>query len=281
MNSECPKCGASGIDDASVTLRSSDGTRYWMCPNCIDEHWTTLLKSTPVEWNWTPSKKTPCQGLLYVYAERPATRPLNDDLTRGMQALLDKSKDETGVYFKKTSEFKQCMLTKGWHECICGATSTNVDYLVASDVATNSLCVHYLQCHRDEVSAEDLALVRKLLGQESPKRPRSEEPEDLGEKKAKVDATTYLVSSTRLAQLFSKDENSGDLSSLSYLSAHMPPTCKLQFPELFLVVIQDNSYDFWIEYRHRENGHTFCRMESYDPGFYFVLALIRSIGSKQ
>ncbi len=223
-----------------------------------------------------------CKGLLYVNASKPATDPLDDELTRGMQVLLDEAKQNTGFYHKASSTFREGVATKGWHTCICRATSTNVDYLISPNVATNSLCVHYLQCHRDEVSAEDMAVLRDLLGRKGEKRPRDEAQADQPEKKAKIQectSITYMVSRTRLAELLARDGKAGDLSSLYALTAHM--SRKIDFPERFMAVIKDNGNDFWIEFRERETNHLICRMDWCEPVFYCVLALIRSIGSEQ
>lgn len=236
-----------------------------------------------IEWNWTPPEYISCHGLLYVDASHPATDPHDDDLTRGMQALLDEAKQNTGTFEKRLCIFYKGRATMGGHKCCCGAASTNVDYLVAPGVVTNSLCVHYLQCHRDEIRSSDMDLVRELIAERRQKRPReNEEAEDKVEKKVKTSAVTYMVSRTRLAELLARDGKVGDFSSLSALSAHMSPNVpNPEFPELFLAIVQENGNDFWIEYRNREKNHTFCQMESYDPGFYFVLALIRAIGSEQ
>lgn len=63
-----------------------------------------------------------CKGLLYVNASKPATDPLDDELTRGMQVLLDEAKQNTGVYHKLLSAFTEDASTRGFHTCICGAT---------------------------------------------------------------------------------------------------------------------------------------------------------------
>jgi len=50
----------------------------------------------------------------------------------------------------------------GIHRCICGAGSDNQDHWVAGDLLTNSLCVHYLALHRDQIPEEELDKVRAL-----------------------------------------------------------------------------------------------------------------------
>jgi len=39
----------------------------------------------------------------------------------------------------------------GFHQCICGARSHTQNYFLPNGRETNSLCVHYVACHRAEV----------------------------------------------------------------------------------------------------------------------------------
>ncbi|MCU0660328.1 MAG: hypothetical protein MUD00_01815 [Candidatus Pacebacteria bacterium] len=63
---------------------------------------------------------------------------------------------------------------KGSHVCICGAMSSNKDYAMLTRdvlslhidhqqiVLTNSLCIHYVACHRDDVPTEMLEQIMLL-----------------------------------------------------------------------------------------------------------------------
>ena len=51
----------------------------------------------------------------------------------------------------------------GVHQCICGAKSHSRDYLLPNGYVTNSLAVHYLEFHRDEVSDVELAKIDQML----------------------------------------------------------------------------------------------------------------------
>lgn len=53
---------------------------------------------------------------------------------------------------------------RGYHECVCGERSRNYDVLLPGGHVTNSLCVHYLRYHRDEVPEEEIEKVRALGG---------------------------------------------------------------------------------------------------------------------
>jgi hypothetical protein len=56
----------------------------------------------------------------------------------------------------------------GWHTCICGEKSACSDILVKTEgglYGFNTLVPHYLLKHADEISAEDLQLVRKILSE--------------------------------------------------------------------------------------------------------------------
>ena len=50
---------------------------------------------------------------------------------------------------------------RGVHTCICGVTSDNVAWTV-DGLRTNSLLVHYVRWHREEVGPEDLVKLEKI-----------------------------------------------------------------------------------------------------------------------
>jgi hypothetical protein len=50
----------------------------------------------------------------------------------------------------------------GFHVCVCGACSDTQDFRLPNDRKTNSLCVHYLAYHRDEVPIDQLQEVERL-----------------------------------------------------------------------------------------------------------------------
>jgi len=50
----------------------------------------------------------------------------------------------------------------GFHVCVCGACSATQNFLLPNDRKTNSLCVHYLAYHRDEVPLDQLQDVERL-----------------------------------------------------------------------------------------------------------------------
>lgn len=50
----------------------------------------------------------------------------------------------------------------GLHTCICGAMSEARDYQISGGFVTNSLCVHYLAHHREEVPQAELEKVATL-----------------------------------------------------------------------------------------------------------------------
>jgi hypothetical protein len=89
------------------------------------------------------------EGVLYIEPQGlPSLEPLIDDLTVRMAAA-----------FHKASVVRSY---RGFHVCSCGVTSTASEYLLASGEETNSLCVHYLAWHRDEVPDFQLDKVRAL-----------------------------------------------------------------------------------------------------------------------
>lgn len=104
-------------------------------------------------------------GLLYIEPKRPPSkRPTSDWYVKKMIEAMKRVK-ETGGFSKEDSSFIPGDRTKGWHTCSCGATSSNVDYLVSVSphpVVTNSLCIHYLQYHSDEIPQTDLKTIQLM-----------------------------------------------------------------------------------------------------------------------
>ena len=93
-----------------------------------------------------------------------STEPVVDELTRKMAAAWRNRRNADRGY-------------RGWHTCSCGAHSSNRDHWVMTadgrELLTNSLCVHYLAYHRDDISDEELSKVRSLSGVEQ--EPTTEE----------------------------------------------------------------------------------------------------------
>lgn len=93
------------------------------------------------------------KGLLMIEpSERGYDVPLIDKLTRQMTAAWRS---------RRTSEYGY----RGFHVCRCGANSDNRDHWVmvaGQELLTNSLCIHYLAFHRQEVPVEELAKVSML-----------------------------------------------------------------------------------------------------------------------
>lgn len=88
-------------------------------------------------------------GLLFIEPKNPASKePLIDKATRSMTTALRTAKRGIGWM--------------GFHECACGAVSRSCDLIVEGRFTTNSLAVHYLAHHRDEVPADELADVLSL-----------------------------------------------------------------------------------------------------------------------
>ena len=93
------------------------------------------------------------QGILYIEpSARTSAEPVIDDLTRKMAAAYRLGTPGPGY--------------RGVHTCACGVMSSNCDYTLPGGDQTNSLCVHYLAFHRDEVPASQLEKVRRLNSDE-------------------------------------------------------------------------------------------------------------------
>ncbi len=81
-----------------------------------------------------------------------------EELTKKMTAAFKDYKTGSGYQ----GQFMEDAMTMGEQTCICGARSTNVDYLLPSGFITNFLCVHYLAWHRNEVPQSELDKVASL-----------------------------------------------------------------------------------------------------------------------
>lgn len=87
-----------------------------------------------------------------------SAKPLIDDLTRKMTAAWRKRRESDSGY-------------RGVHWCQCGTTSDNRDHYIGGGegTLTNSLCIHYLAFHRNDLPKEELDKVRVLeFGEEEP-----------------------------------------------------------------------------------------------------------------
>ena len=105
------------------------------------------------------------KGLLFIEPKNPASaEPVVDDLTRRMAAALNDGVGGTGM---SQADFRPGGGWRGWHTCVCGACSSNQNYLLQDGQVTNSLCVHYLAFHRDEVPESELQKVRGLPSYEA------------------------------------------------------------------------------------------------------------------
>lgn len=86
-------------------------------------------------------------GLLYIKPTQiPSEEPVIDEATCKMTYAF---RNRTAI------PIQSC----GVHVCSCGIHSTSQDYAVSDDHMTNSLCIHYLAMHRDEVPQEMIDIV--------------------------------------------------------------------------------------------------------------------------
>ncbi len=92
------------------------------------------------------------QGILMIEPTKReiSSVPIIDELTRKMTAAWRNREDSSYAF-------------RGIHECACGAWSDNKEHWVGPNrLLTNSLCIHYLAFHREEVPLEELEKVRAL-----------------------------------------------------------------------------------------------------------------------
>ena len=100
--------------------------------------------------------------LLFIEPQLPrSAEPVIDEYTRRMAGAMLSASPQAAY--------------RGIHRCHCGATSTNCDYIVRIQqrvagspwhgLLTNSLAVHYLALHRDEVPPDELTKVLMLTAE--------------------------------------------------------------------------------------------------------------------
>lgn len=100
-------------------------------------------------------------ALLFIEPkETRSQEPIVDRITIKMFNLIMKNLENRGVAGSRG--FTTGLATMGVHTCICGAHSTSCDYMINNTIATNSLCVHYLAYHRDEVPQSHIDVIETL-----------------------------------------------------------------------------------------------------------------------
>jgi hypothetical protein len=90
------------------------------------------------------------EHLLFIEPTQPASKIfVVDELTEKMKFAFAQARPSSYAF-------------RGWHTCVCGATSDNRDYFLPNGQKTNYLAVHYLEYHRDEIPESELEKVRAL-----------------------------------------------------------------------------------------------------------------------
>lgn len=90
--------------------------------------------------------------LMMIEPTVAPTAPIVDDLTRRAAFVLATAESGKRRY-------------RGWHQCTgsgCHAMSDNTDHLVGG-MTTNSLLVHYVTCHRDEIPPTEFIRLREAI----------------------------------------------------------------------------------------------------------------------
>lgn len=106
------------------------------------------------------------EPLLYIYGCKSKTRCPDESKIQKLADLFKRSQKGLGNYdAKKNYEFRTTNNRyMGHHVCSCGERSSSCDYLLPGNkYFTNSLCVHYLECHYDDINKTELAKLDNLL----------------------------------------------------------------------------------------------------------------------
>ena len=93
--------------------------------------------------------------LMLVPKNGASAEPVIDEVTRKMAAAL-------------RNHSRNGRVSRGLHVCRCGAFSDNSEHWIKDDKGgeylSNSLAVHYVAYHRDEVPKEELQKIAELPG---------------------------------------------------------------------------------------------------------------------
>lgn len=99
-------------------------------------------------------------ALLYIEPYNNKTNtPVLDELTIKVFNAW-KTRIGEGVYMN--GGLVRGLRTMGLHECRCGKYSGNSDYELEGGKITNTLCVHYMAYHRNEVPEKEMKKVEEL-----------------------------------------------------------------------------------------------------------------------
>lgn len=90
--------------------------------------------------------------LMMIEPVGEATAPLEDDLTRLARDVFLFSDGSKYVY-------------RGFHVCVCGAVSDNLDHVLPDGTVTSSLLPHYVACHRDEIPPSELEKLKAIAAE--------------------------------------------------------------------------------------------------------------------
>ena len=91
--------------------------------------------------------------LMIEPANPPSEFALRDEITEMFRPIFEAA-------LSNRPDWMDCY--KGFHECSCGVMSETFDIRLPSGHLTNSLAMHYLEFHRDEVPASEIAKIRAL-----------------------------------------------------------------------------------------------------------------------
>jgi hypothetical protein len=104
--------------------------------------------------------------LLYIEpkAEQKSKEPINDEITKTIEACFNKAEKGTADYsnLKSNGIFRKGGTWRGIHSTECKTFSTCQDYLLDNGMITNSLCVFYLQYYRKSIPKSEMQKVHAL-----------------------------------------------------------------------------------------------------------------------
>jgi hypothetical protein len=93
------------------------------------------------------------------------TDPIEDYLSGFMQFAFDEAISGTSNYSNPNEKetFHENNSFRGVHSCSCGEHGGSRDYLLKNGMITNSLCIHYIKCHRNEICENDYLKIKELM----------------------------------------------------------------------------------------------------------------------
>ena len=99
--------------------------------------------------------------ILYIRPKMPpSSEPVVDSITKKLLAAI---KNYQQIGYVKDGCFIPNLYSFGCYKCTCGkAIFASQDFRISDALITNSVAVHYIAYHRNEIPKDELSMIEKL-----------------------------------------------------------------------------------------------------------------------